>query len=175
MNQLIEDLLAYSRLERRKLQSIPVHLRALLEAIRALYADEIERRGIDVQIDVPDVTLKVDPEGLSMALRNLIDNALKFTQTVPQPQLAVGGRIEGATCTLWVRDNGIGFDMKYHERIFEIFQRLNADDEYPGTGIGLAIVRKATERMGGRVWAKSERGEGTTFVLEMPCIQGELP
>jgi light-regulated signal transduction histidine kinase (bacteriophytochrome) len=69
---------------------------------------------------------------------------------------------------LWVRDNGVGFDMKYHDRIFGIFQRLNRAEDYPGTGIGLAIVRKAMERIGGRAWATSEPGEGSTFFLEIP-------
>ncbi len=67
-----------------------------------------------------------------------------------------------------IRDNGIGFDMRYHDRIFEIFQRLHRAEDYPGTGIGLAIVRKAMERMGGRVWAESKPGEGATFYLEVP-------
>jgi light-regulated signal transduction histidine kinase (bacteriophytochrome) len=69
---------------------------------------------------------------------------------------------------LWVRDNGVGFDMKYHDRIFGIFQRLNRAEDYPGTGIGLAIVRKAMERIGGRAWATSTPGEGSTFFLEIP-------
>jgi len=69
---------------------------------------------------------------------------------------------------LWVRDNGIGFDMKYHDRIFEIFQRLHRLEEYPGTGIGLALVKKAMQRMGGRVWAESVPGEGATFYLSLP-------
>ena len=71
-------------------------------------------------------------------------------------------------CVVWVRDNGMGFDMKYHDRIFNIFQRLNPGEEYPGTGIGLAIVRKAMERMGGRAWAESQPGQGATFYLEIP-------
>ena len=69
---------------------------------------------------------------------------------------------------LWIRDNGIGFDMKDRDRIFDLFQRLNVADDYPGTGIGLAIVRKAMERMGGRAWAESTPGQGATFYLEIP-------
>jgi signal transduction histidine kinase len=69
---------------------------------------------------------------------------------------------------LWVKDNGIGFDMRYHDRIFDIFQRLHITADYPGTGIGLAIVRKAMERMGGRAWAESAPGQGATFYLEIP-------
>jgi signal transduction histidine kinase len=99
--------------------------------------------------------------------KNYIDNAVKFTRNVPNPIIEVGASDTPTNCVLWVRDNGIGFDMKYHDQIFDIFQRLNSDD-YPGTGIGLAIVRKAMERMGGRAWAESKPGEGASFYLEIP-------
>lgn len=79
----------------------------------------------------------------------------------------VGGRETKKSCILWVRDNGVGFDMQYHDCVFEIFQRLHRAEEYPGTGVGLAIVRKAMQRMGGRVWAESAPGEGATFYLEI--------
>ena len=172
MSQLIEDLLAYSRLERRKLQASPVSPAALITALLAEYADEIRRRDVAVTVSLPDVTLKIDPEGLAMVLRNLLDNALKFTQPSAEPRIEVGGTFDhsGAdnVCRLWVGDNGVGFDMKYHDRIFEIFQRLHREEEYPGTGVGLAIVRKAVERMGGRVWASSEPAVATTFYIELP-------
>ncbi len=171
MSQLIEDLLAYSRLERRKLQVSAVSPAVLVAALLAEYADEIRRRDVAVTVNLPPVTLKIDPEGLAMVLRNLLDNAFKFTQATAEPRIEVGGAIERSTrnvCRLWVRDNGVGFDMKYHDRIFEIFQRLHREEEYPGTGVGLAIVRKALERMGGRVWANSEPGLGTTFFIELP-------
>jgi PAS domain S-box-containing protein len=171
MSQLIEDLLAYSRLERRKLQVSAVSPAVLVAALLAEYADEIRRRDVAVTVNLPPVTLKIDPEGLAMVLRNLLDNAFKFTQATAEPRIEVGGAIERSTrnlCRLWVRDNGVGFDMKYHDRIFEIFQRLHREEEYPGTGVGLAIVRKALERMGGRVWANSEPGLGTTFCIELP-------
>lgn len=176
MSQLIEDLLAYSRLERRKLQAMPVSPAALVAALLAEYADEIGRRSVAVTVTIPQVTLKVDPEGLAMVLRNMLDNAFKFTRTTAAPQIEVGGTIErslkdsagGSVCRLWVRDNGVGFEMKYHDRIFEIFQRLHREEEYPGTGVGLAIVRKAVERMGGRVWASSEPAVATTFYIELP-------
>ena len=151
MSQLIEDVLAYSRLERRKLQASPVSPAALVTALLAEYAEEIRRREVAVTVNLPEVTLRIDPEGLAMVLRNLLDNALKFTQTAAVPQIEVGGTLAatatGTVCRLWVRDNGVGVEMKYHDRIFEIFQRLLREEEYPGTGVGLAIVRKALERM----------------------------
>jgi signal transduction histidine kinase len=158
MNQLINDLLAYSRLERR----------ALAEALVAEYAEEMRERGVGLTVDVPCQAVMAEAEGLAQALRNLLDNALKFTRDAPEPRIEIGGRETKKTCILWVRDNGVGFDAQYHDRIFDIFQRLHRAEEYPGTGVGLAIVRKAMQRMGGRVWTESAPGEGATFYLEIP-------
>jgi PAS domain S-box-containing protein len=168
MNQLIDDLLTYSRLERRALNPGHVNPRALVEALAAERNDEINQRGVSLTVDISCESVIADAEGLAQALRNLLDNALKFTRDVPAPRLEIGGRETEKACMLWVRDNGIGFDMRYHDRIFEIFQRLHRTEDYLGTGIGLALVRKAMERMGGRVWAESAPGEGATFYLEIP-------
>jgi light-regulated signal transduction histidine kinase (bacteriophytochrome) len=121
-----------------------------------------------VTVNMPDVVIKADPEGLNQVLRNLLDNALKFTGKTADPQISIGGEEKEETCLLWVRDNGVGFDMQYHDRIFGIFQRLQKADDYSGTGIGLAIVQKAMQRMGGKVWAESTPGMGATFYLEVP-------
>ena len=168
MGQLIEDLLAYSRVERRTLQEERVNLPRLMEAVVAERADEIRARRVLVRTDIPCQEVIADLEGLAMALRNLLDNALKFTRNTSQPAIEIGGRQENASCILWVRDNGIGFEMKFNKRIFEIFQRLQRAEDFPGTGIGLAIVRKALQRMGGQAWAESSPGQGATFYLELP-------
>lgn len=168
MNELIEDLLAYSRLERRPMDAVTVSPAEVVGGVVAERAEEIAERRALVTMDIPDMDVRADRDGLALVLRNLLDNALKFTRDGAQPAIEIGGRIEAGRCVLWVRDNGIGFDMKFHDRIFEIFQRLQRAEEYPGTGIGLAIVRKATQRMGGRAWAESEPGRGATFFLELP-------
>jgi PAS domain S-box-containing protein len=168
MGELINDLLTYSRLERRDMQTGKVNPQELIEALLAERADEIEARGVAVTMAVSCTSATADREGLATALRNLLGNALKFTGNVPQPTIEIGGRDTGATCIFSVRDNGIGFDMKFHDRIFDIFQRLHRSEDYPGTGVGLAIVKKAMERMGGRAWAESEPGKGATFYLEIP-------
>ncbi|MCX7670534.1 MAG: ATP-binding protein, partial [Anaerolineae bacterium] len=168
MERLIEDLLAYSRLERRPITIGATAILPLVHLVIAERAADIEQRGVQLTVDVPQTTVRAEPEGLMQALRNLLDNALKFTRDAKPPIIEIGGRETETSCILWVRDNGLGFDMKYHDRLFEIFQRLHRLEEYDGTGIGLAIVRKAMERMGGRVWAESAPGQGATFFLELP-------
>lgn len=168
MSQLIQDLLDYSRLERRELNPHRLELRPLVKAVVEQKQHEIVDRDIDFRVNVNGGYVMADANGLSQALKNYIDNAVKFTRDVSAPLVEVGSRETPGGCLLWVRDNGIGFDMKYHDRIFNIFQRLNHSEDYPGTGIGLAIVRKAMERLGGRAWAESEPGRGATFYLEIP-------
>jgi PAS domain S-box-containing protein len=173
MNQLIEDLLAYSRLERRPAQEHPHNLRMLTQTAISGFEIEFQRRSGTVNINVPDIVVNVDSEGLTIALRNLLDNALKYTPFIQQPVIEIGAEIGEKAVVLWIRDNGIGFDMKYHDRIFGIFNRLHRSEEYPGTGIGLAMVRKALERLGGRVWAESQPEKGATFYIEIPLSMNE--
>ncbi len=167
MNRLIDDLLAYARIERRSTQIAATEPRSLVQALLDERSDEIRARGVQVELTVPEGTVDADREALALALRNLIDNALKFTARAEPACLSVGGRLTQSGCLLWVRDNGPGFDMQFHDRIFQIFQRLNRAEEFEGTGIGLALVRKAVQRMDGRVWAQSAPGQGATFFLEI--------
>jgi PAS domain S-box-containing protein len=167
MDQLIDDLLAYSHIERRAFSAEPIELRPLVETLVEERKTEFEERGISFRMDVNGSVVIADTAGLSQAVRNYLDNAIKFTCGAPEPRIEVGAEETEKSCRLWVRDNGVGFDMKHHDRIFEIFQRLHSLEDYPGTGIGLAIVRKAIERMGGKVWAESEPGRGATFYLEV--------
>jgi light-regulated signal transduction histidine kinase (bacteriophytochrome) len=168
MNQLIEDLLAYSRLERRALTSTRIGLRPFIHALIEEKRAELEGRGIHLTLRINDGAVAADADALGQALRNYLDNAIKFTHSASAPQIEMGAEEGAAGWRLCVSDNGIGFDMKYHDQIFDIFQRLNRLEDYPGTGIGLAIVRKAMERMGGRAWAESAVGQGATFYLEIP-------
>jgi signal transduction histidine kinase len=167
MNQLIDDLLAYSRIERRALSVESIELRPFVETLVEERRAEMEERRINLTVEVNDGRVMADTEGLAQALRNYLDNAIKFSGGAPEPRVEVGVEETEKSCRLWVRDNGAGFDMKYHDRIFEIFQRLHRLEDYPGTGVGLAIVRKAMERMGGRAWAESGVGQGATFYLEI--------
>ncbi|HKR35139.1 MAG TPA: ATP-binding protein [Steroidobacteraceae bacterium] len=168
MATLIDDLLAYSHIDRRGLQSSVIALPELVDSVLLQYADEVQRRHIDLSVQVEPLRLRVDAEGLLLALRNLFENALKYTRERQHAHIRVQGRRNDLGVVLSVADNGIGFEMEYHDHIFKIFQRLHRDDQYPGTGIGLALVRKAVERIGGRVWAESRPGEGATFNIQLP-------
>lgn len=168
MSALIDDLLSYSNIERRDLHASNVGLPALMQSVMSEYADEMQRRNVQLLLDVESLALFVDADGLSLALRNLVENALKYTRDAQPPSISIHGRRTSEGILLAVKDNGIGFDMQYHDHVFKVFQRLHRDDQYPGTGIGLALVRKAIERIGGRVWAQSKPGEGATFFIELP-------
>ena len=168
MNQLIDDLLAYSRLERREMKPNWIELAPIVSAVVEEKRRVRTAPPIEFVVNVNGATVLADASGLQQSLRNYLDNAIKFTSRAKEPRIEIGLEDNEQTCVLWVRDNGIGFDMQHHDRIFNIFQRLNVADEYPGTGIGLAIVRKAMERMGGRAWAESMPGKGATFYLEIP-------
>jgi PAS domain S-box-containing protein len=166
MQKLIDDLLAYSKVERRAVTLRPVSVRDTVQAVLNQRRHDLE--GTQLAVDLAPEAVLADAEGLAMALRNLIDNAVKFSRKRPDPRIEIASRPEGGMLLLTVRDNGVGFDMKYQERIFQIFQRLHRADEFSGTGVGLAIVQKAMERMGGRVRAHGEPGKGATFELELP-------
>lgn len=168
MSTLIDDLLSYSHIDRRGMQASVVSLPSLVDQVLSPYQDEVQRRGIVMTVVVEPMTLRVDASGLALALRNLVENALKYTRDTKSPRIAVVCRRNDGGVALAVNDNGIGFEMQYHDHIFKLFQRLHRDDQYPGTGIGLALVRKAIERLGGRVFAQSKPGEGATFTIELP-------
>jgi signal transduction histidine kinase len=123
---------------------------------------------VQLLVDITCSAVQTEPEGLGQALRNLLDNALKFTRDRSDPRIEIMAHPDEVGCLISLRDNGIGFDMTYQERIFEIFQRLHRAEDYPGTGIGLAIVRKTMERTGGRAWAESSPGQGAVFYLQIP-------
>lgn len=169
MNQLIEDLLSYSRLERRALTTDRVDIPNLVQNLVMERKEDIARNHIEVEETIPPMEISTDGKALEQAMRNLIDNAIKFASGNPEPRIKIGFSRNGGNSTiLFVEDNGIGFDMKYKDRIFDIFQRLHLPEEYPGTGIGLALVKKAMARIGGKAWAESQPGEGAKFYLEFP-------
>ena len=170
MGRLIDDLLACSRLERQAQDLTRLPLAPLVTHVLSAFQDELQRRGIVPRLDLPDVAVRAAAAGLALALalRNGVDNALKFMARTDQPQLSIRAQVTDTAVLVSVQDKGIGFDMKLHDRIFQIFQRLQRAEDYPDTGVGLAMVAKAMERMGGRCWADSQPGQGSTFHLQLP-------
>lgn len=168
MGRMIDGLLTYSRMERQLMQPRGVDLDALIEAVLEGFQHQLSAADVQVEMKVPPLKVKADPEGLRLVLRNLIDNAIKFSRDSKPPRLTLTARRDGELVHLRVEDNGIGFEQKLAGRVFKIFSRLVKEDEFPGSGVGMALVRKAVERMNGRIRAESAPGKGTTFFLEIP-------
>lgn len=169
MSELIDDLLAYSRIGRRELSRSRFKVRTAVARVLGEREHDLQTHRVQLVERLDDLELQADLECFLQIVRNLLDNAVKFTRGVPDPVIELAATHQGAHVVFSVKDNGCGFDMKYHDRIFSIFQRLHRAEDYPGTGVGLAIVSKAAERLGGRVWAQSRPGQGATFFLEVPA------
>jgi signal transduction histidine kinase len=166
MQALINGLLEYSRVHTRGGEPGPIRAdQALQEAIANLQI-AIERSGATVTA-TPLPMVQADPTQLTHVFQNLIENGIKFRSDRP-PQIEVGAQSQDGTWLFWVRDNGIGLDPQYADRIFMIFQRLHTRDKYPGTGIGLAICKRIVERHGGKIWVESQPDQGATFYFTLP-------
>ncbi len=172
MKQLIEDLLAFSRVGTRGQPLAPTDCEAVLAQALANLQARIEETGAEVTHD-PLPTALADERQLVQVFQNLISNAIKFRGAAP-PRVRVSAESREGDWEFAVRDNGIGMEPRHAERIFEVFKRLHTRDEYPGTGIGLAICKKTVERHGGRIWVESEPGRGSTFRFTLPKA-GETP
>ena len=170
MQGLINDLLSYSRVGRNFEGPVRVDAEALLDQeLDGLHA-AIQESSASVTHD-PLPSIAADSSLLGQVFRNLIGNAIKFRGESP-PAVHVSVEEQGAEWKFAVKDNGIGIDPQFAERIFTIFQRLHTREEYPGTGIGLSICKKAIERLGGRIWVESQLGQGSTFYFTVPIDQG---
>ncbi len=167
MGVLIDDLLSFSRMGRSELQRASVSLDDLVAEVRAALESEATGRKILWNVSpLPGVI--GDPAMLRQALMNLLSNAVKYTRGRTPAHITVGATDQEHETVLFVQDDGAGFDMAYHHKLFGVFQRLHRSDEFEGTGIGLANVRRIAQRHGGRVWAVGKLGEGATFFMALP-------
>jgi PAS domain S-box-containing protein len=166
MSALIDGLLDYSRVEHRDQRIAELDCDECLSAVLRSMSGAIEAAQATVEVSLNHQPVMADPEGLAIILRNLLDNALKFASPHRLLRIRIDSVVDSRLYILRVSDNGIGFSRDYQEKIFEIFHRLNPN-EYAGTGMGLALVRKAALRMGGRVWAESELDRGSTFFVAL--------
>jgi PAS domain S-box-containing protein len=168
MGVLIDDLLAFSRIGRAETRETMVSLEELVTEVQSEAGQETNGREINWKVG-PLPNLYGDRSMLKLVLVNLISNAVKFTRPCPRPEIEIGSidkREEGVV--VFVKDNGVGFDMKYANKLFGVFQRLHRTEEFEGTGIGLATVQRIIHRHGGRVWAEGLVGSGATFYLSLP-------
>lgn len=170
MQTLIVDLLAFSRVRTHGQPFSPVNLSQITRQV--LQDLEIMMAETQAEITVADLPeIEADAMQMKQLFQNLLSNAIKFRRPGVPPKIDIHGRIHNTWCQITVSDNGIGFDEKYNERIFLVFERLHGRDHYPGTGIGLAICRRIVERHGGSIHAHSQPGEGSTFTVELPLYQ----
>ena len=170
MGSLIDDLLAFSRISRAEAQKSLVDLGQIVEEVVADVRQDTKERNIIWRID-PLPACYGDRSMLRLALVNLVSNAVKFTRTRPQAEIEIGCTDQDrGEAVLFVRDNGVGFEMKYSNKLFGVFQRLHPQEAFEGTGIGLATVQRIVHRHGGRVWADSTVDGGATFYVSLPTI-----
>jgi len=168
MDRLIDDLLAYSRLARAELRLVPLDLGRLVRSSLEQLDGEMQGRAPRVTVAEPLPAVVGHGATLVQVFVNLVANAIKFVPADRVPEVVVRAEPLGGRVRVWVEDNGIGIAAEHHERIFRVFERLHRAEDYPGTGIGLAIVRKGVERMGGRVGVESALGSGSRFWIELP-------
>ncbi|MDD5227012.1 MAG: ATP-binding protein, partial [Candidatus Omnitrophica bacterium] len=168
MGQLIDDLLKLSHLGKQAMSISSIDVTALVRSVCYELREELFRdRSIEVSLKALSPA-QADPMLARQIFTNLISNAMKFTACKEKAVVEIGSYDKGRERVYYVKDNGAGFDMKYEDKLFGVFQRLHTQEEFGGTGIGLAIVRSAVLRHGGRVWAEAEAGQGATFYFTLP-------
>ena len=167
MNQIIDDLLAFSRLGQTRLSVAKLDMGIMIREVwDEMQAANPER---NLKLTIGAIPTAAGDRGLiRQVLVNLFSNAVKFTRQSPEALIEVGGHLKDSECIYTVRDNGAGFDMQYHDKMFGVFQRLHSAQDFEGTGVGLAIVQRIIHRHGGRVWAEGEVGKGATFYFTLP-------
>ncbi len=171
MENLIQDILSYSRLSREEVNLLPVALEQIINKVLSQSERLVADTGTRIEIERPLPSVKAHPPTLVQAIENLISNAIKFVAPGKTPQIRIRAENRQDCVRLWFEDNGIGIDPAHQERVFQPFQRLHGVETYPGTGIGLAIVRRSLERMGGQCGVISKPGTGSSFWIELPSAE----
>lgn len=171
MGALIDDVLSFSRIGRREMESADIDMNALAASVFEELKAGTEGRSVEFDVE-PLPRARGDRSMVRQALANLLANAVKFTRPRSEARIRLAGRVDGNRCFYFVRDNGVGFDMKYADKLFGVFQRLHGPDEFEGTGVGLAIVKRIVEKHGGEVWAEGEIDKGATFYFVLPRPAG---
>jgi signal transduction histidine kinase len=167
MEQMILDLLALSRVGRAQNTPEPIDIRPALEKVIDIHRERFAQKGIEIVVHPPLPEFYFDRTQITEIFQNLMTNAAKFMGDQPRPRIEIGGRETGDGVEFYVKDNGIGIDPEYHDRIFGVFQRLK-EVKVEGTGVGLSIVKKIVDLAQGKIWIESRKGEGATFFVRFP-------
>ncbi len=171
MGQLIDDLLAFSRLGRKEMTKSDVNMGKLAKAVFEELNSTAPNRKLRLKVkDIPPAS--GDKAMINQVFSNLLSNAIKFTRHKDTAIIEVGSNGEGDQNVYYVKDNGAGFDMKYVDKLFGVFQRLHSAEDFEGTGVGLALVKRIINRHGGKIWAEGEVGKGATFYFTIPQKRG---
>jgi light-regulated signal transduction histidine kinase (bacteriophytochrome) len=166
MGQLIDDLLAFSRTGRKELQKQEIDMTAL--AKNTLDEVKASLTAFNAKVEIEQMPpANADLNLLQLVFTNLLNNAIKYSAKKDNPEITVGATKREEGTVYFVRDNGIGFDMKYYDKLFGVFQRLHSAEEFEGTGVGLALIKRIITRHGGRIWAEAKVGEGATFYFTL--------
>jgi signal transduction histidine kinase len=168
MGQMIDDLLTYSRISRSELPLARLELPHIMERAAAQVATDVKQRRAQIVIEEPLPPAVGHDTTLVQVFANLLGNGIKFVPPGRIPEVRVRAEAGDGAVRIWVEDNGIGIAPEHREKIFGVFERLHSSDDYAGTGIGLAIVKKGVERMGGQVGVESAPGRGSRFWVELP-------
>src|SRR5690606_20060229 len=171
MDRMIVGLLAFSRSTRQPLQMAPLDMDAIVRGAVAEARALHQEPGLRIEL-APLPPAMGDSTVIRHVWSNLIGNALKFSARQAEPLVRIGGRLEGGEAVYSVEDNGVGFDSRYADKLFGVFKRLHSVDDFPGTGVGLAIAHRIVTRHGGRIWAESSPGEGARFQFSLPAAAG---
>lgn len=167
MGRLIDDILQFLRLGKRKMEGEGLDLASLAQDVFAELSAAAPARRMRLMVQSLPAAWG-DREMIRQALRSLLSNAIKFSAAQAETMIELGGAAEKEENTYYVKDRGVGFDMRYADKLFKVFERVHPTGQYEGTGIGLAIVKRIVERHGGRVWAEGRVGEGATFYFALP-------
>ena len=170
INDYIEGILIFSRIGRQTLKMSQVNMRNIANEVVKKYQDQENGREIEVAVQkLPDVF--ADPVMMRHIFSNIIENAFKFTRTREKTKIEIDCKQNQDEYLFMVKDNGVGFDMNYADKLFGLFQRLHSDSDFEGAGIGLAITRRIVQRHGGKVWIEADVNNGATFYFTLPAVR----
>jgi light-regulated signal transduction histidine kinase (bacteriophytochrome) len=166
MGQLIDDLLSFSKIGKKELVYTQINMNQLVENVLQDLKNSLPQFATKITVK-PLNTISGDYNLISLVLTNLISNAIKYSSAKQNPEIEIGVENENNSIVFYVKDNGAGFDMKYYDKLFGVFQRLHADNEFEGTGVGLALVKRIISRHSGKIWANAKLNEGATFYFSL--------